>query len=489
MKRFFFLLAAVLLAAPLAFVCTACPNSTNASDRTYDLLPDDTVGGASFYIDPVHGNNDNDGNSEKMALKDFVRLSGREFGPGDKILIKSGTTVSGCFKAKGDGNAEAPIVITGYGGSARPVIKMKSTDLTGIDLTSVSFWEVQHVEITSEPSDKNDDSNWRVAIMIHNYNKGLMEHLIINDCYIHNIDTYNGKASSNCPRFFGGIFVNAGPYAAEGAPLNKMDNVQITNNLIEDIAMAGIYFEAWNMPTPYPSGWENIADWGQMLGVIGEWDQNQKGLTTNLIVRGNTTLRTGGDGIMVGWCDHALIEYNKVGYPLYKVNTKYFVGAAMWTANAHYTLIQYNEIYGCTYNADGMALDDDFYGGDNIYQYNYSHDNQGGFFMTMGTGENVIVRYNISVNDASVPDNSADTANAGKSTRAFQGLAKGMKVYNNIIYMPPSTNGGGADLVGWWGWDPQNGPVYFANNIFYLNGDNWFHWGKFNVEPGSPGYE
>ncbi|MCL2879320.1 MAG: right-handed parallel beta-helix repeat-containing protein, partial [Treponema sp.] len=400
------LFVAVLSAVSVVFICTACPNGITDNypkgpDGSYDLIDDHDpgAGGTWFYIDPVSGSNENDGTSASAALQDFVRLSGRQFGPGDRILVKSGTTLYGTFVARGNGSSAEPVVITGYGGSAKPIVKMRSSDKTGFNLTNVQYWEIRNLEITSEPSDMKDDSNWRVAVLLYNNNGGVLNHLVVDNCYIHDIQTFQPGNGAFFTRFYGGIFVNSGPDPLAGQKPSRFNDVQITNNRVDDCTEAGIYFEAWPMPEVYPKGWYNWNDPGNSDGShFTMWNTNMQGLTTNLIVSGNTVTRAGGDGMMVGWCDGALIEKNIVADACYNRFSAY---AALWTANAHHSVIQYNEIYGTRFNADGMALDDDCFGGDNIYQYNYSHDNEGGFFMTMGQGNNVIVRYNISVNDGS----------------------------------------------------------------------------------------
>ena len=67
-------------------------------------------------------------------------------------------------------------------------------------------------------------------------------------------------------------------------------------------------------------------------------------------------------------------------------------------------MFQYNEVYNTRYhngeNQDGQAFDADW-GDGTVYQYNYSHDNEGGCFMIcLEEAVNTVFRNNISRNDS-----------------------------------------------------------------------------------------
>lgn len=75
------------------------------------------------------------------------------------------------------------------------------------------------------------------------------------------------------------------------------------------------------------------------------------------------------------------------------------VAAAIWPWKCKTALFQYNEASYTRFNQDGEAWDADS-GDGTIYQYNYSHDNEGGCVMFCeGESVNNIFRHNISVND------------------------------------------------------------------------------------------
>lgn len=116
-----------------------------------------------------------------------------------------------------------------------------------------------------------------------------------------------------------------------------------------------------------------------------------------------------------------MIEHNLVRDCRYQ-NTGYNVG--IWPFEAANTVLQYNEAYETHGTTDGQGLDCDHASSNSVMQYNYSHNNEGGFMLIMGgyphTG--ATVRYNISQNDRD------------KTFEFAQGCPKGTMIYNNTIY-------------------------------------------------------
>ena len=99
-----------------------------------------------------------------------------------------------------------------------------------------------------------------------------------------------------------------------------------------------------------------------------------------------------------------------------------------------------------------------------MIQYNYSHDNDGGFLLICDEGSQspndsagnvgTIVRYNVSQND-------------GHRAIKLSGPVKNTRIYNNTIYIG---KGRTSDLIlhtDWTGWAYD---TYISNNIFYVEG-------------------
>jgi hypothetical protein len=127
-------------------------------------------------------------------------------------------------------------------------------------------------------------------------------------------------------------------------------------------------------------------------------------------------------------------------------------------------VIQYNEAYETKGQRDGEGFDSDWNSRNTIIQYNYSHDNDGGFLLICNEGGHspeesagntgTIVRYNISQNDRTRGINIA-----GPTEKSL--------IYNNTIYVGLDHR---VDLVlhsDWHGWASDTA---FYNNIFYVDG-------------------
>jgi hypothetical protein len=114
-------------------------------------------------------------------------------------------------------------------------------------------------------------------------------------------------------------------------------------------------------------------------------------------------------------------------------------------------LWQFNEVHHTKrWDGDGQGLDSDLLlQGTAVFQYNYSHDNEGGFFLDCVNpdGGQTVVRYNLSKNDGNLGDFRRENA----------------LVYNNIFYAPDKT------LASDFGGRSGAGNI-FDNNIFWCAG-------------------
>ena len=74
--------------------------------------------------------------------------------------------------------------------------------------------------------------------------------------------------------------------------------------------------------------------------------------------------------------------------------------AGIWPWDCDDTVIQFNEVSGLKGTKDGEAFDSDAYTRNTLFQYNYTHDNDGGFLLICcSDNTGTVVRYNISQND------------------------------------------------------------------------------------------
>lgn len=96
----------------------------DTSNKYMKLNPAELVvspGDTTYYLDST-AKDGGDGKTEAAAFESLEDINNIQFAPGDKILIKRGSTFIGQLYPKGSGSAEKPIVIDVYGEGDKPLI-------------------------------------------------------------------------------------------------------------------------------------------------------------------------------------------------------------------------------------------------------------------------------------------------------------------------------------------------------------------------------
>jgi hypothetical protein len=378
--------------------------------------------GKSYYVDASLGDDGKSGTSADSAWKTLARVNSTTFSPGDRILLKSGSSWTGQLWPKGSGNEGHPIVIDKYGGDAKPIINGTGQE-DAVLLKNQEHWEIRNLEITNTGA----TASTRRGVHVVAENSGDLHHIYLQHLAIHDVDgTLKQKVN-------GGIDYSA---IGDSKPSRFVD-LRIEDNHIWHVDRSGImgWSTHWVRSTWYPS-----------LGVV---------------IRNNTLDDIGGDGIVNVATDGALVEYNVVSRASQR-SQDFNVGIWPWSADN--TIVQYNEVYGTRGQHDAEGFDSDWNSRNTIIQYNYSHENDGGFLLICNEGSQspqnsvgntgTIVRYNISQNDH-------------HRGIKLSGPVKNTVIYNNTIYVGKAEN---VDLIlhtDWTGWATD---TYFYNNIFYVEG-------------------
>ena len=138
--------------------------------------------------------------------------------------------------------------------------------------------------------------------------------------------------------------------------------------------------------------------------------------------------------------------------------------AGIWPWSSDDTIIQFNEVSEFKGTRDGQAFDSDGNCSGTVFQYNYSHDNDGGFMLICSSGtwkpprmipnSGTIVRYNISQNDRA-------------RTFHISGPVKDVQIYNNVFFIGKELDIPVFLFTDWDGWSQG---IQVANNIFYADG-------------------
>jgi Right handed beta helix region len=78
--------------------------------------------GATYYVSSSQGRETNDGLSERSAWRTIAQVNRHEFQPGDTIRLRRGDSWSDTLRLRSSGKRGRPIIVTGYGYGARPII-------------------------------------------------------------------------------------------------------------------------------------------------------------------------------------------------------------------------------------------------------------------------------------------------------------------------------------------------------------------------------
>lgn len=403
-----------------------------------------------YYVDSELGNDSNSGTSPDKAWASLEKVNESVFEPGDKILFKSGTTYYGQLEPKGSGFEGKPIIINRYGIGKKPAIHGNGERLHTVLLHNVEYWEIKNLEITNTGADRVAR---RRGVIIKAENFGDCRHIILDSLEIHHVNGSLVKKDGGGSAIF---WQNSG----EDIPTRFVDLI-IQNNYLHHCGRNGINSK----------GYTNREKWHPSTGVI---------------IRNNLLEHIPGDGIVPIGCDGALIEHNILrNFP--DILSHEEAAAGIWPWSSDNTLIQYNEVSGHKAKWDGQGFDSDFNCIGTTIQYNYSHDNYGGFLLICNNGYNfkssgnigtkqTIIRHNISVNDGIRP---YPTERKGDFSPIFHitGPTENTIIQNNVIILPIETLDHTIVKMDNWGnlWPTD---TLFENNIFYAVGSSQFIFGE-----------
>jgi hypothetical protein len=318
----------------------------------------------------------------------------------------------------GGGADGHPAVIGAYGPQSPdrlPRINAGGTTTAAVLLTDMSNVTVEDLELTNSGSSGGEHRG-----LYFTSSDRPVRGVTIRDLVVH--DVYGTAAFNDAAKTGGGIIGQA------LSDTGRFSNVLIEDNRIHDVSRQGI----WLVGTTSSSRPPATSPWPQAsIGVV---------------IRGNLVERVQGDGIAPLGTVDALVEYNVVrygnlaGFDFQSPDRR--CAAGIWSWNANGTVIQYNEVSNMHYGpstapatlngCDGDGFDADYNQDGTIVQYNYSHDNDGGFLlfcMSAGQQHRADVRYNLSVDDNGTLSYAPCSGALNPATNNLSGL----RMYNNTI--------------------------------------------------------
>lgn len=434
----------------LAIVVTALFFNLNAFSKDY-------------YFDADNGNDDAPTCSKTTPWQTIYQANSIKFQPGDKILFKRGCAWTRPFRPQG--NESAPIgsqyiTIGAYDGATaglpNPIINGggASDETAGLHggaailLKNQSYWIIENITVTNTPASPSvSNIGYRQGIKIvaddsPGTNTGeLVQNIIIRNVKVRNV--HGRYHMDKGGKLTGGIclFLYRPDGYSNTIPVKaRFNTITIEKSTIEDITRCGIFTNA--SATLNPDNSFNTADYP----------------IDNLVIRRNIIQRCTGDGVVVRFADAPLIQSNRAvenhngveSGPLGKDYEGYVGhGVALWCRSTNNAKFEWNDVCGTKGVLDGTAFDADYRAINTVFQYNYSHDNQGGFVIFMKNHQTAnpgtVVRFNISQNDGLLANR---TFYFSRFLQEYQ-YNSSAQIYNNTIYFD----------------DQDTNPFIVSNNI------------------------
>ncbi|MCD7937537.1 MAG: right-handed parallel beta-helix repeat-containing protein [Tannerellaceae bacterium] len=392
-----------------------------------------------YYLDAVGGDDRQTGLSEQKAWKSLDKIKEVTLRPGDRILLKRGTTFTGELYIQAKGTPEAPIIIDAYGVGDKPCIKGLDQSMQALWIYNSEYIQVNNLEIVNTGKER---LRGRTGIKVEVKDYGVSRSITLNGLDVRDV---NGSLVKEQGGGSGMLFVNGGD-----SVISVFDGLLVENCTIRRCERNAMIW----------GGYANRANWHP---------------NTNVVIRNNLIEEVPGDGIVPIGCYGALIEYNRMrNCPATLPDTE--AAAGIWPWSCDNTLIQFNEVSDHKAPWDAQGFDSDWNCTNTVIQYNYSHDNEGGFVLICNDGgstlpfsignKGTIVRYNISINDATRTCPTRD--GMFSPTIHFAGPVKNTYVSNNILHsnkkLTKETDRTMISITSWGGFADS---TQIKDNLFY----------------------
>jgi len=464
----------------------------------------------NYYVDAEAGNDSNDGKSEQTPKKTLKALepiaaAATKDNP-VRILLKRGVTFSGNWHLSGyETTAEKPLIIDAYGSSTeRPVIVgYGSENYSDSDCAAILVQDdnirIFNLEITGKTAYQGIYVFPRVG--------GLFENVVIENCYVHDINfnwTYNTEPRNTspddidvevvCPQVRASHGDNFGRYVYRKYsaiciyPDRKLaptwvENVWILGNTVKNVGKIGI--NVYNM-------WDNQPGYGYGYNkYLGEDAENvpemKAGRYPNkyVVVNNNYIECSGGDGIVLN-AENSVLDGNSCYYANYLGRAGYW-NAGIWVFGARKVLFQNNEAaytYMRNGGQDAQGFDIDNACSEIYFLNNYAHHNEGGGLLLCNKETSITIN---EIVDGEVRTKETVTefgrwqdnyiynnvfaynGTDWKNTRsAFITIARDVHdayIYNNLVICDPSISS--QSVINTEDQSATCSKLYFYNNIFY----------------------
>ena len=420
--------------------------------RTSDYQP------KTYYVS-ADGDDAGAGTSAATAWRTLDKVNATTFQPGDSVLLRSGDTWTGQLWPKGSGVAQHPITVDSYGTGAKPAIRGAGTVADAVRLNNQEYWTIRNLDV-SNAAPETETAGAHLGdfrgVGVHGDNGQILDDIVIDGVDVHDVtgelNWIGTNGTPNTPgvnwgtgwdrsKNTGGIVFSTGVAnaASPGSP-TTFHGVTIENSSVKNTSFGAITFKQYSGTTSgaVSTGW----------GTRRTADDLRFAPHTDVTIRDNYLTQAGtewgANGIYLTNTRGGLVEGNVIDNVGVSGIETYF---------ADRVTVQYNEVFGTRQKqgaADGNGMDPDIGTTNQLFQYNYLHDNQDGILLCGCNGTytygSAVVRYNVI------------TGSWRWNLHQSQVSGTVAEVYNNTFVSAPGTTN---MITG-----PNSGTISFRNNIF-----------------------
>ena len=383
--------------------------------------------GATYHIDSIKGDDENNGLSPNSAISTLKKASQLNYKAGDRLLLKRGLVYKGTLYLKGIKlNENNVLTIDAYGDHKNLPVINSAGYIGGITLEESSQIKIKNIEIVSDGGKEIDELAKKERFGIYVFKSN---HISIQALKIHTIFSTIQTPSEG---------KNKSTAYGHGIRIDDSKDVLVEKCMIEKVGRYGI---------------------------------NSK-RSENLKILNNKTDHTGCSGLQMSKTKNVLVKGNLFDHPGSFIDKRmHGRGSGSWVWSCEDVLYENNTFLNAVGKADSCGVHIDFNCNNIVIQRCFSMNNEGGFIEILGNNFNCSYRYNISVNDGARKKGQDGAHQEGKVLwlSGYSGRKKGRigpfnsYIYNNTIYVKEGMNPK-------FSISPSTKGALIANNIFHLLG-------------------
>ena len=269
--------------------------------------------GTTYYVDAAAGDDAAAGTATATAWKTFARVNTTTFQPGDRILLKAGSTwtatgssvareaydytnwsgstgtdvnapaPTALLAPKGSGTAANPIVLSSYGTGAAPELDGRGVVNDVVQLTNQQHWDISQLEISNVtdgfdaahfapaanygqvPGEENPAQGDLRGVHVQGENAGTLSGFDIHGVFIRDVSgvtwSVTGAGLDRSKRTGGILFEGL---KGDGRTVSRFDDVTVRDDIIANTSFGDVVFKQFsgmgaNRYQDMPPGWGDRA--------------------------------------------------------------------------------------------------------------------------------------------------------------------------------------------------------------------------------------